>query len=116
MASTKVAPARLGRGTKRIAFGFVAVLLGGLLGAAGASVGEPGQSGFGGAVALLGAGLIAAGFWSRLFSALEMRLIEIEAWMKRDAAPDSTATTTPPERSREPPPSKPRPPPAAAAM
>lgn len=78
-----VRPARLGRGTGWIFGGAALLLLGLFVAVAAGAAGDSGSSALGGFVAVFAGGMIAVGFWTRLFSAVEARLIDIEAELKR---------------------------------
>lgn len=73
-----IAAARIGSGGVMIFLGAVGLALGVLLSAAGSSAMDPGLSGFGFGLALLGGALLSIGFWVRLFGRIEARLIDIQ--------------------------------------
>jgi len=95
----RIAPPRLGTGGFWIALGVVAVLFGLFLMVGASGIADPGMGALGGFLAALGSGLIAVGFWLRMFSALERRLMAIEGFLKwpDQLPPPEAAASSPPE-------------------
>jgi len=85
----KVHHERLGSGVGWFVFGVLALLGGLFLSAAGEAAGA--------LLGALGGGLIVVGFWVRLFSAIEKRLIDIELWLKRWPDPLAVRPANPSE-------------------
>jgi len=91
-----VFPARIGKGYGWIATGFIMMGLGFLLTIAGSSARDGGMIGFGTLLVSAGALCLVIGFWTRLFAAIEQRLIEIQVATLGDRAREPT-----PEDHRE---------------
>jgi len=74
---SKIEPPRIGTGKGYFIGGVVSLVLGVLISAASSPL-DRSPAAIGGFLFALGTGLIAVGFWVKLFGALERRLIDIQ--------------------------------------